>query len=63
MTSQTIEQTTIRPCPLWCRLAPGHRWDSIHDDGRRSRATTDPTSGRTCRPGPTSSQKLAQSSV
>ena len=30
-------QTAICPCPPWCTLSPGQRWDSIHDDGRRSR--------------------------
>ena len=33
-------------CPEWCRLAPGHPVDSIHDDGRQSRGHAGPNFGR-----------------
>jgi len=32
-----IPGVTSTVCPPWCTLRPGHGWDSIHDDGRRSR--------------------------
>ena len=33
------------PCPEWCRLRPGHGWDSVHDDGHQSRGHGGPTFG------------------
>ena len=32
------------PCPPWCSLEPGHRADSVHDDGRKSRGHGGPAS-------------------
>src|SRR3954453_9170845 len=44
---------TMTPCPAWCRLRPGHDWDSAHDEGRLSRGHRGLSSAGSLRPAPT----------
>ncbi len=39
------ESVPVIECAPWCTLRPGHGWDSIHDDGRRSRGHGGPEFG------------------
>src|SRR3954447_6172888 len=49
---------TMTPCPAWCRLRPGHDWDSAHDEGRLCRGHGGLSSAGSLRPAPTSTRTV-----